>query len=117
VPSYDPQNVFAKILRGEIPCQQVFANEYVLAFNDIAPCAPIHVLIIPNGEFINFADFTANASQQMQLGYFAAITQIAQQLGVADNFRLISNNGSNAGQTVPHFHMHLLAGTNFGALI
>lgn len=106
--AYDPNNVFAKILRGEIPCTPVYEDAFALAFHDISPAAPLHVLVIPKGEFTSFADFMAKASAEQVHGYFAAVAKVAAQEGGEAAFRLISNNGAGAGQTVHHFHMHIL---------
>ena len=114
--SYDTQNIFAKILRGEIPCNKVFENPFALAFHDIAPAAPVHVLVLPKGQFISYNDFMDSASEVEILGFFRAVRQVAAQLGVAD-YRLITNNGEGAGQTVHHFHVHILGGATLGALL
>ena len=114
--AYDTNNVFAKILRGEIPSKKAYEDEFVLAFHDIAPNAPTHILVIPKGEYANFIDFTIQAPVELQQGYFAAIAKIAAQEKLSD-FRLISNNGERAGQSVHHFHMHILAGKPMGALL
>lgn len=114
---YDHNNIFAKILRGEIPCKKIYENEFALAFPDIAPNAPTHVLVIPKGDFISFDHFIQMASPQMVQGFFAAVQYVAQQLGIADAFRLITNNGEAAGQSVHHFHVHLLAGKPLGPLL
>lgn len=115
--TYDATNIFAKILRGEIPCRRVFENEHALAFHDIAPAAPVHVLVLPKGAFTGYADFMTRASDAEILGFFKAVQQVAAQLGVADTFRLITNNGTGAGQSVPHFHMHILAGVAMEQLL
>ncbi|MAR55791.1 MAG: histidine triad nucleotide-binding protein [Rickettsiales bacterium] len=116
--SYDTTNIFAKILRKEIPCDAVYEDEYVLAFRDIEPAAPVHVLIVPKGDFTSFHDFTTHADAAMIEGYFTAIRQIAEKVGVAETgYRLITNHGADASQTVPHFHMHLLGGKALGGLI
>ena len=114
---YDSNNVFAKILRGEIPCKQVFENEYALAFHDIAPNAPVHVLVIPKGSYRNYADFLGQASDAEITGFFKAVHEVAAQLGVSDAFRLITNNGTKVGQSVDHFHVHILGGRTLGALV
>lgn len=115
--SYDKNNIFAKILRGEIPCKKVFENEYALAFYDIAPAAPVHVLVIPKGEYISFNDFSANAPKELVHGFFAAVQEVAAQLDLQKGYRLISNHGEDAGQLVPHFHVHILGGKNLGKLL
>lgn len=114
---YDPTNIFAKILRGEIPCNKVYEDAFALAFHDIAPSAPVHVLVIPKGEFADYSAFMARAEPEMVQGFFAAVHAVAKQLGVAQQYRLISNCGAGAGQSVFHFHMHLLAGAPMGALL
>ncbi len=114
--AYDPTNVFAKILRGEIPCSNVYEDAHVLAFHDIAPAAPTHIVVIPKAAFRNFSEFVTGAAPPMLQGFFAAIEKIAAQQNITD-YRLVSNNGEGAGQTVQHFHMHLLAGKAFGALL
>lgn len=114
--TYDPQNVFAKILRGEIPCSKVYEDDFALAFHDIAPNAPTHIVVIPKGEFRNFSEFSAGAPPALLQGFFAAIGKIAAQQKLSD-YRLITNNGEAAGQSVHHFHMHILAGKPMGALL
>jgi len=113
---YDPGNVFAKILRREIPVQILYEDEYALAFPDISPQAAIHVLIIPKGAYVSSADFGASASNDEIAGFVRAISQLAEQLGVIRNgYRLVSNTGPDAGQEVPHYHVHLLAGEKLSA--
>ncbi|MCP1212925.1 histidine triad nucleotide-binding protein [Acetobacter okinawensis] len=108
---YDPQNIFAKILRGEIPCKPVFENEWVLAFKDIAPKAPVHVLIIPKKPYVSFMDFSKNAPVEEIAEVMRSAGQIAHTLGLEeDGYRLITNAGTNSGQEVPHFHLHLMGG-------
>jgi len=115
---YNKDNIFAKIIRGEIPSNKVYEDEKILAFHDISRAAPTHVLVIPKGEYINFADFSAKANPQEISHFFKKIGEIANELGVLESgFRLISNNGSNAHQTVPHFHVHILAGKKMGPLL
>ncbi len=115
--AYDANNVFAKILRGEIPCNTLLETEHALAFHDIAPVAPTHVLVIPKGAYVNAADFYARASEAEIIGYARAITAALKALGLSDGFRLISNNGASAGQSVFHFHTHILAGRPMHALL
>lgn len=114
--TYDTQNIFAKILRGEIPCDKVFENDHALAFNDIAPQAPIHVLVIPKGAYIDLTDFSRNAPVEEQTAFFKAIDQLVEQLGLTEGYRSICNSGANSNQEVPHFHMHILGGKNLGEL-
>jgi len=116
--AYDENNIFAKILRGEIPCDKVYEDEYVLAFNDIAPQAPVHVLVIPKGAYISIDDFGANASAQEVAGFFAAVSKIAAEQSLSENgFRSIANTGDHGGQEVPHFHLHLLGGEKLGSML
>jgi len=115
---YDPQNVFAKILRGEIPSKRVFENEYAIAFHDIAPVAPIHVLVIPRGAYISWADFSASASDAEIAGFVRAIGQVARDLGLeAPGYRLLANMGEDSGQEVPHLHVHLFGGRRMGPML
>lgn len=114
---YDDGNIFAKILRGEIPANRLYEDAYALAFPDIAPAAPTHVLVIPKGHYTDYADFTARASDAEIAGFFRAVRAVAAQLGVEGDFRLITNNGAGAGQSVFHFHMHILAGKTMHALL
>jgi len=109
--AYDTSNIFAKILRGEIPNNTVYEDDAVLAFHDIAPKTPIHVLVIPKKNYVDLDDFTANASAAEIGDFFVKAGQIARDLGLLDSgYRLVSNNGENAGQIVPHFHIHLMGG-------
>ncbi len=108
---YDTNNVFARILRDELPVKIVFESEYALAFHDIKPRAKVHVLVIPKGPFTNILQFNQNASDVEKIGFLDAISQTAKIMGVdASGFRLISNTGKHGGQTVPHFHVHLMGG-------
>lgn len=114
--TYDSTNIFAKILRGEIPSKKVYEDEFAFAFHDIAPNAPIHILVVPKGEYRDFSDFSARAPASLVQGFFAAIGKIAAQHKL-QHYRLITNNGEGAGQSVFHFHVHLLAGKKMGALL
>jgi diadenosine tetraphosphate (Ap4A) HIT family hydrolase len=115
---YDDQNVFAKILRGEIPSRKVFENEWALAFHDIAPQAPVHVLVIPRGRYISLADFTAHGSEAEIAGFFRAVGAVAKQLDLeAPGYRILANMGEQAGQEVPHFHVHLFGGRALGPML
>lgn len=115
---YDENNIFAKILRGEIPCDKVYEDDYALAFNDISPQAPTHILVIPKGAYISIDDFGANASADEVKGFFAAVAKIAQENGLTDKgFRSIANTGEHGGQEVPHFHIHLLGGKAVGQMV
>lgn len=116
--AYDPSNVFAKILRREIPCKVVHETEFALAFHDINPLAPVHVLVIPKGSYVSFDDFSKKASAEEIVGYIRAIGETARILGVeADGYRLLGNVGLNAGQEVPHLHVHIFAGRALGPML
>ena len=116
--TYDTNNIFAKILRGDIPCNKVHEDEHCIAFHDITPAAPVHVLVIPKGQYTSFHDFTAQAPAGMIQGFFASVRAVAMKLGVDQNgYRLVSNHGADASQSVPHFHVHILAGRSLGALL
>lgn len=116
--SYDDQNIFAKILRGEIPCDKVYEDDHVLAFNDIAPQAPVHVLVIPKGSYISQADFGSKASSEEISAFYKAVSKIVDEKNLAeDGFRCITNTGGHGGQEVPHFHLHILGGKPLGAML
>ena len=116
--AYDKENVFAKILRGEIPCEKVYENNYALAFKDINPQAPVHVLVIPKGPYISYADFSQDASDVELVGLMRAIGEVAKEFGVIESgSRILSNQGENGHQEVPHFHVHLFAGKKLGRMI
>lgn len=116
--SYDPQNIFAKILRGEIPCKKVYEDEHALAFHDINPQTPTHVLVIPKGPYVSFDDFSEKASEAEIAGWVRAIGKVARDMGLqAPGYRVLSNIGRDAHQEVPHLHMHLFAGTDLGRMI
>ena len=109
--AYDRRNVFARILRGELPCKKVCENEHALAFHDITPLMAVHVLVIPKGEYESFVDFSANASVAEQAGLVQAIGEAARLCGVAaSGYRLIANSGADAHQEVPHLHVHIFGG-------
>ncbi|MEX1037004.1 MAG: histidine triad nucleotide-binding protein [Sneathiella sp.] len=109
--AYDNDNVFAKILRGEIPNATVYEDESVLAFNDIAPQTPVHVLVIPKRPYVDIDDFSTNGSVEEIGNFFAKVGEIARSLGLHEGgYRVVSNNGENAGQHVPHFHVHIMGG-------
>lgn len=115
---YDTNNVFARILRKEIPADIVYEDEYVLAFHDANPKAPIHILVIPKGEYISFFDFSEKASSEVMYGFTKAIHHVLQSLGIQkEGFRLLSNHGLHGGQEVPHFHVHILGGRPLGPMI
>jgi histidine triad (HIT) family protein len=118
LPPYDDNNIFARILRGEIPAKKVYEDEWALAFHDIAPQAPIHVLIIPKGKYCSFADFSATASDAEIAGFNRAVGKVARDLGLeAPGYRILANMGANGGQEVPHFHVHLFGGRSLGRMV
>ncbi|MDX1916718.1 MAG: HIT domain-containing protein [Rickettsiaceae bacterium] len=112
---YNHNNVFAKILKGEIPCTKVYENEYILAFQDIHPCAPKHVLVIPKKHYINFSDFIKNGEDSEITAYYKAIYQVISQFNLT-SYRLVSNSGESSGQSVFHFHTHIISGKTLGNL-
>jgi histidine triad (HIT) family protein len=116
--NYDKNNVFAKILRGELPCRKVYEDNHVLAFEDIAPAAPVHVLVVSKSEYVSFNDFAAKAPAQEVQAFFSAVQKIAAQLKLESNgYRVVSNIGPDASQSVHHFHMHILGGRSLGGLL
>ena len=116
-PHYDDQNIFARILRGEIPCTKIDECDHTLSFKDIQPQAPVHILVIPKGAYVDMADFSAHASAEEQAAYIAALGRVAEQVGVTQNgFRLIANTGRDGHQDVPHLHMHILGGEPLGPM-
>jgi histidine triad (HIT) family protein len=115
---YDESNIFARILRGEIPCTKVYEDEWALAFNDIHPQAPVHVLVIPRGAYVCWDDFAAKASDAEMAGFVRAIGAVARQLGIdAPGYRMLSNCGLDSLQEVPHLHVHLFAGRRMGHIL
>ena len=116
--SYSESNIFAQILRGEIPNETVFEDTEILAFRDIRPQAPIHVLVIPKGEYESFNDFTLEAEPDVVGRFFKKVGEIARQLQIDnEGYRLIANIGKNGGQEVPHFHMHICGGRRLGKML
>jgi diadenosine tetraphosphate (Ap4A) HIT family hydrolase len=115
---YDDANIFARILRGEIPNRTVYEDDFVLAFHDIGPQAPTHVLVIPKGKYVSFADFSAQASEAEITGFIRAVGRVAKMLGLeAPGYRLIANMGEHSGQEVPHFHVHIVGGRPLGRMV
>lgn len=115
---YDDANIFARILRGEIPCRKVHEDDWALAFHDIAPQAPTHVLVIPKGRYVSQADFAARAADAEIAGFTRAVATVARMLGLeASGYRTLSNVGIDAGQEVPHYHVHLFGGATLGRMI
>lgn len=115
--SYDPENIFAKILRGDIPNNTVYENAHALAFHDIAPQAPVHVLVIPKGPFVSLDHFARDASAEEQVGFMAAVAEVCRLAGVDDGFRAIANTRRHGVQEVPHFHLHILGGKQLGRML
>lgn len=116
--AYDRTNVFAKILRGEIPCRKVLETEFALAFHDITPLAPVHVLVVPKGEYVSFDDFSLLATAAETAGFYRAVQAVAHQLGVVETgYRIVSNVGRDGHQEVLHYHVHLLAGCDLGRVV
>jgi diadenosine tetraphosphate (Ap4A) HIT family hydrolase len=116
--AYDDRNIFAKILRGEVPCKRVFENDHALAFHDINPLAPTHVLVIPKGAYVSMADFSAKASTEEIAGFFRAVGETAQRLGVVESgYRILANSGVDANQEVSHFHVHIFGGAPLGPML
>ena len=116
--TYDNNNIFAKILREEIPCKKIYENEYSLAFHDLNPQAKIHILVIPKGKYISFADFSKNAPKDEIEGFFKAVGKVAEDQDlIGDGYRILANHGVNAGQEVPHFHVHIFGKQSLGPMI
>lgn len=116
--AYDPNNIFARILRGEIPAKKVYEDDFALAFHDIAPQAPVHVLVIPKGAYVSWDDFSAKAPAEEIAGFIRAVGQVAREQGlVAPGYRLLANVGMDGGQEVPHLHVHLFGGKPLGRMI
>lgn len=116
--SYDPNNVFARILRGEIPARKVYEDTWALAFHDIHPQAPVHVLVIPKGPYVSMIDFCARASDAEIAGFFRAVGKTASLLGLdGDGYRFLANCGANAHQEVPHLHVHIFGGRPLGRML
>ena len=118
---YDDNNIFAKILRGEIPCKRVYEDEYILSFYDVNPQKKIHVLVIPKGKYINLDDFNNKATDQEIVGMMKGITKVSEILGISfdigEGYRALSNISSNGGQEVPHLHFHLFGGEKIGKMV
>ena len=115
---YDDQNIFAKILRGEIPSGKVYEDEHALAFHDINPQAPVHILVIPKGAYVSWDDFSAKASADEIAGFVRAVGHVAREQGlVAPGYRLLANTGGHGHQEVPHLHVHLFGGRQLGAML
>ena len=115
---YDDQNIFAKILRGEIPSKKVFEDDYALAFHDINPQAPTHILVIPKVPYVSWDDFSAKGSDAEIAGFVRAVGEVARAAGlVAPGYRLLANTGLDSHQEVPHLHVHIFAGRKLGPML
>jgi histidine triad (HIT) family protein len=116
--AYDRNNVFARILRGELPCNKVYEDEHVLAFHDIRPQAPTHIVLIPKGEYVSVDDFSQQASAAELAAFVRAIGRIAREQEVSESgYRILANHGAAAHQEVPHFHLHLFGGRDLGPML
>ena len=120
--TYDKNNIFAKILRGEIPCKKIYEDDYVFAFHDINPQKKIHALVIPKGEYVNLDDFSARASEKEIIGLIQGIVTVAKKLGISEvakgaGYRSLVNVGENGGQEVPHLHFHIFGGEKVGRMV
>ena len=119
--SYDNNNIFAKILRGEIPCKKIYEDEFVLSFEDINPQKKIHVLVIPKGKYVDLDDFNTNASVSEMVGLLKGISFVAKKLGISmkngNGYRALVNIGADGGQEVPHLHIHLFGGEKVGKMV
>ena len=116
--AYDNDNVFAKILRGELPCDKVYENDHALAFKDIQPQAPVHILVIPKGPYVSLDDFSKNASDAEVSGFFRAVGQVARDACVVETgYRMLANHGADGRQEVPHFHVHVFGGRDLGGMV
>jgi len=115
---YDPNNIFAKILRGEIPNKTVYEDEWALAFHDINPQAPLHVLVIPKGAYVSWDDFSARGSAEEIAGFVRAVGHVAREAGLVEpGYRLLANIGGHGHQEVPHLHVHLFGGRPLGPML
>ena len=115
---YDDINIFARILRGEIPSRRVYEDEWAVAFHDIAPQAPVHVLVIPRGRYVSWDDFSEHASDAEITGFVRAVGRVARDLGLpAPGYRLLANTGLHGHQEVPHLHVHLFGGRQFREML
>lgn len=114
---YDTNNVFARILRGEIPCKKVYEDDFALAFYDISPQAPTHVLIIPKGSYTHQMDFSLHAKEEEIIGFQRALGKLIDQLDLPGGYRVIANGLADGGQEVPHYHLHILGGKPLGPMI
>ena len=115
---YDSDNIFARILRGELPCRKAYEDEHALAFHDIRPLAPVHILVIPKGPYVSWDDFSERASDAEIAGFVRAVGKVAREQGLpAPGYRLLANVGGDGGQEVPHLHVHIFGGRPIGPMI
>jgi len=115
---YDDGNIFARILRGELPCKKVYEDDHVLAFHDINPLAPLHILVIPKGPYVSWDDFSAKASDTEISAFVRGVGKVARDNGLVEpGYRLLANTGRNGGQEVPHLHVHIFAGKRLGMML
>ena len=118
LPPYDDANIFARILRGEIPAKTIHDDAHALAFHDINPQTPVHVLVIPKGRYVSLADFSASASEAEIAGFWRAVGKVAKDLGLeVGGYRVLTNMGQDGGQEVPHFHVHIFGGRRVGRMV
>jgi histidine triad (HIT) family protein len=116
--AYENDNVFAKILRGELPCDKVYENDHALAFRDIQPQAPVHILVIPKGSYVSLDDFSENASDAEISEFFRAVGHVARDARVVETgYRVLTNHGDDGHQEVPHFHVHVFGGRDLGGMV
>jgi diadenosine tetraphosphate (Ap4A) HIT family hydrolase len=115
---YDEDNIFARILRGEISAKRVYEDEHALAFYDIAPAAPVHILVIPKGPYVSWDDFSERGSAEEIAGFVRAVGKVAREQGLVEpGYRLLANAGMNSGQEVPHLHVHIFGGRPLGPML
>jgi histidine triad (HIT) family protein len=115
---YDDSNIFGRILRGELPCSKVYEDDHALAFNDVFPQAPTHILVVPKGAYVSWDDFSGRASDVEIAGFVRAVGKVAREQGLVDpGYRLLANVGRDSGQEVPHLHVHILAGRPLGPML
>jgi diadenosine tetraphosphate (Ap4A) HIT family hydrolase len=115
---YDDTNVFARILRGELPCSRVYEDDHVLAFNDINPAAPVHILVVPKGAYVSWDDFSERGAPEEIVAFVRAVGRIAREAGLVEpGYRLLANVGKNSGQEVPHLHVHIFGGRGLGPML
>jgi histidine triad (HIT) family protein len=115
---YDDNNIFARILRGELPSNKVYEDEHVLAFNDINPLSPTHILVIPKGRYVSWDDFSAKASEPEMAAFVRAVGKIAREAGLVEpGYRVLANVGPDSGQEVPHLHLHIFGGRPLGPML